>query len=222
MQLRRDAQVQVDVQGVVMGHERTRRRAALHRIEDGRLAFDVAQVVEVLADAAVDERALLEGLAHFRIDDQVDVALAVAGVHVLEAAPLVGQRADGLAQQDVVLHVQGDLAALRAEDRALAADDVADVQLLEAVIFVGAEIVHLDVDLDAAVLVLQVAEGGLAHAALAHEAAGDPLCRAFQFVEFFLDLRSVAGAFETGLQEGISALRLQRCQLLSADETLLA
>ena len=175
MQLGGDAQVQIDVQGVVMGHEGTRGSAALHRIQDGRFAFDIAQVVEVPADGAVNEGSLLKGLPDFRIDDEVHVALAVAGIHVLEAAPLVGQRTDGLGQQHVALDVQGDLAALGAEHFALAADDIADVQLLKPVVFFLAQIVHLDVDLDAAVLVLQVAEGGLAHAALAHEAAGDPL-----------------------------------------------
>ena len=118
--------------------------------------------------------------------------------------------------------MQGDLSALGAEHRAFAADDIADIQFLKAVVLVLAQIVHLDVDLDASVLVLQIAEGRLAHASLGHQAAGDLLRRAFQFLELFLDLGGVARAFETGHEERVSALCLQRGQLLSADETLFA
>ena len=65
------------------------------------------------------------------------------------------------------------LALLRAEHVAADADDVADVALLERVIDGLVHLVLAGVDLNAAGLILQVAEGDLAHAALAHQAAGN-------------------------------------------------
>ena len=56
--------------------------------------------------------ALAEHLAHLRVDDQVDVALAVALLDVGEAVPLLGQRAHRLGQDDDVLGDDGQLAGL--------------------------------------------------------------------------------------------------------------
>ena len=48
-------------------------------------------IVHELADGLDDLRALDEGIAHLGVDDHVEVALAVAGVHVLEAVELLRQ-----------------------------------------------------------------------------------------------------------------------------------
>ena len=75
-------------------------RAAGDRVEDRRLDLDEAAVLEPppgerheLGCAAGSVRARLVG------DPEVDVALAVAGVGVGDAVPLVGERAPGLGEQ---------------------------------------------------------------------------------------------------------------------------
>ena len=58
-----DAEEEVDVEGVVMGDERTRHRAAGDGLHHGRLDFDVAAGVEEFADGAQDLGALDEDVA---------------------------------------------------------------------------------------------------------------------------------------------------------------
>ena len=66
IQLRRDAQVQIDVQRVVVRDERTRRRAAVERLHHRRLHFDEAARFQLPAQRRDDARPRDEHLAHFR------------------------------------------------------------------------------------------------------------------------------------------------------------
>ena len=157
-----------------------------------------------------------------RVHDQIDIALAVARLLVGQAVELLGQRQQGLGQQRDGLRAHGHFAALRAEDLALDADDIADVVFLEAVIFGLVHFVLAGVELDAACFVLQVAEGHLAHAALGHETArnGDGL--ALHLVKMLLDLLCGRGADEAGDGKRVHALRLQLRELFAADLDLVA
>ena len=130
---------------------------------------------------------------------------------------LLGQGQQGLAQQGDGLHPHGHLAPLGAEDHALHAHNVADVKLLEAVVLRLVHLVPPGVELDAAGLVLQVAEGHLAHAALGHEAAGDGHLRALQGVKIRLDVGAVVVYLILGDLKGIVPALLELTQLVPAD-----
>ena len=82
------------------------------------------------ADAASDPAARAEDAAHVRVDDQVDVALAVAQLDVLEAVPLLGQRAERLGEQPELGRRERELAGPRPERLPADADDVAEVEAL--------------------------------------------------------------------------------------------
>ena len=75
--------------------------------------------------------------------------------------------------------MDGYLASLCAEDEALDADEVAEVDealeegVVEVFILARADIVAGYIDLDAALGVFELGKGGLAHDTLAHEASGD-------------------------------------------------
>ena len=90
-----------------------------------------------------------EGLAHLRVDDEVDVAPPVARLDVLEAVPLLGQRPQRLGEELELLHGDGQLAGARPEQVARDADEVADVEVGEGGERV-AERVGPRVELDAA------------------------------------------------------------------------
>lgn len=174
VELRRDAQVEVDVERIVVRDERASRSAAGDRREHRRLDLEVIARIEVRADGLDDLRALAEGLADLRVHDEVKVALAVADVDILQAVELLRQRAQGFREQVKVLDADRHLAAMRLEDDAADADDVADVELLELVlVLVLAEHINLEVDLDVARAVVERAERCFAVAADGHEAAGD-------------------------------------------------
>ena len=99
MQLERDPQVQLHVERVVVRDERPRVRAAGLDVEDRRLDLDEALGGERAAEAGDQLVADLERPPGLLVDDQVGVALAVAGVDVGQPVPLVRQRAHGLGEQ---------------------------------------------------------------------------------------------------------------------------
>ena len=91
-----------------------------------------ALILHVAADGGDDFEALLEDLLDFGVHDQVDVALAITRFLVRQAMELLGQRADGLAEQLEGRHGHGQLAAARAHHSALDADPVAHIKVLQA------------------------------------------------------------------------------------------
>ena len=186
VQLRGDAQVEVDVQRVVVGDEGACAGTAGDGLQDGRFHFGIAGFVQHGTHGADDFRALQEGIFHAVVHDEVHVALAVAQFGVLEGvighAVLVlhdGQRAQALGQYGQLLGVHADFARLRAEHEALHADEVAQVQqafedgVIHIFVLVRADVVAGDVHLDAPFGVLQFDERGLAHDAAAHHASRD-------------------------------------------------
>ena len=192
VELRRDAQEHVHVERVVVRRERLGRRAPGNGMQHGRLDLEVAARHEELADRLHQPRALDEGVARLRVHDEVDVAVAVARLHVREPVELVRQRPQRLRQQPDRAHLDRELARLRAEERPLGADDVAQVPVLEVLVGLRAEGVGLHVDLDAPAHVLERGEGRLAHQALQHHPAGHAGARR-RGLEVLLGGRAVGG-----------------------------
>ena len=112
------------------------------------------------------------------VGDQVELAAAVAGLGVLEAVELVGRRPQALGQQPPVVDRQRELAAAPGRQRRpLDADDVAEVEVDQQLVGLGAEQVLAGVQLDLAAAVAEVEEAGLAVAAAGDDPAGDPVAR---------------------------------------------
>ena len=99
VQLDGDAQVEVALELVVVRDEGSRQGAAVERLQHRRLDLDEAALVQEAADRGDDARALDEHLARVVVDDEVEVALAVARLDVGEAVVLLGHRAQRLAEQ---------------------------------------------------------------------------------------------------------------------------
>ena len=78
--------------------------------------------------------AQLERAAHVGVRDEVELALAVARLHVRQAAELVRQRRERLGEHLPVVDVHRELALLRALGRAARADDVAGVDPVHEVL----------------------------------------------------------------------------------------
>jgi len=86
-----NAEVEVGPQLVRVRYERVRERAAVSRLQDGRLHLDEAFVVEVAANRRDDPRAQEEQLTRVLVHEQVAVALSVARLLVGDAVERVGQ-----------------------------------------------------------------------------------------------------------------------------------
>ncbi len=76
VQLRRDAQVHLHVQRVVMRDERPCRRAARNGLHHGCFHFHETPAIELLAHPADELRACHEHRSGLFIDDEVDIPLA--------------------------------------------------------------------------------------------------------------------------------------------------
>ena len=196
-QFRRDAQVHVDVERVVVRDEGLGRRAARDHLQHRRLDFEEALVDHELAHRRDRLAADHEGGARLLVHHQVDVALAVALLAVLEPVELVGQRPQRLGEQAQLLAAHRQLALLRLEQHAARRDDVAEVPALERLVRGLAGVVVGDVELDPTGAVLDRREARLAHHALEHHAAGqhdlDVRLRERLAVEVAVAGRQVAG-----------------------------
>ena len=216
-QLGGDAHKHVDVQGVVVGDEGTGSGAAGDGVQDGGLHLHIAPAVQevphMLDELGADDEVAL----HLRVDDQVHISLAVAQLGVGQAVKFLRQGQKGLGQQGHRLHPDGHLPPLGAEHDALHSHDVADIQLLEAVVLLPIHLVPAGIELDAARLVLQVAEGHLAHAPLGHEPPGQRDLAALHGVKIRLDGGAVVGDLIFGDLEGVTPPLLELLQLVPAD-----
>ena len=99
VQLGGDAHVQLHVERVVMRDERPRQRAAGDRLHHRRLDFEEATRVEEAANGRQRARPDVEHAARVRVDDQIEVPLAIARLDVLQPVPLLGQRQEALGQE---------------------------------------------------------------------------------------------------------------------------
>ncbi len=110
-----DAQVEVAVEGVVVGDEGAGGGAAGRGLEDGRLDLQEAALVQEAADGGDDAAAQAEEVSHLGVGDEVEVALAVADLDVLQAVPLLGRRAEGLGENGVAVGLDRGLAGAGGE-----------------------------------------------------------------------------------------------------------
>jgi hypothetical protein len=153
----------------VVRPERPRDGAPGNGLHHRRLHLDEAARIEERAQRLHHPRAQEEDLAHLRVDDEIDVALPVARLHVLEPVPLLRQRAQRLREHGERLHRHRELARARAEHLARDPDEVAEIEAREQRVVV-AELVRARVELDAARAVHQMRERRLAVIALGHQA----------------------------------------------------
>ncbi len=129
MQFRGDAQIQVGVERVVMGDERTRQRAAGNPLEHGRLDLEEAARIEEAAQGAHHFRAHDEYLLNLFVGDEVEVALTIADLDIPQAVPLLGQGAEGLGEEGEVGHFHRHLARAGADQGSCRADQVAQIEV---------------------------------------------------------------------------------------------
>ena len=116
IQLGGDAQEQFHVERVVMGDEGTRHGPAGDHVHHRRLHLQERPLIQIVADVGDDGDAGAEGVAGGLVDDQVDVALPVASLHVRQPMPLFGQGPQGLGEQPQGVAAHRQLTGLGEEE----------------------------------------------------------------------------------------------------------
>ena len=220
IQLGGDPQVQRAVELVVVGRERPAHPAAVDRLQDRRLDLDEARGVQEPPDLRDDARARDEQLARLLVRHQVELALAVAGLDVGQPVVLLGRRQQRLREQRPVVDLQRQLAAAGPEDRAIGADQVAEIEPHQPVQRVLPEHVRAGVQLHAPRAVDEVDEGRLALPAARGDPARDPradvgLLTRLEPLVRRLDLSDRHHA-RVGVRERLNTLVAQRGELAPA------
>jgi hypothetical protein len=125
------------------------------------------------ADQADDPAPQVKHLADFGVDDQVQVAPAVADFHVGETVPLFRQGVERFGEQAeaVLLHVDREFPGPGLEDLTRDPDDVADVEPFEQRKSLFTQLIFSEEGLDAALAVLDADEGAFAEIADSHQTA---------------------------------------------------
>ena len=93
-------QVQVHVQGVVMGDKRSRGGASRDGMEHGGFHLEKIPGVEKASHEAHGPRSGPENLPGPLVGYEIEVALAVPGLHVLESVPFFGKWPERLRQKE--------------------------------------------------------------------------------------------------------------------------
>jgi hypothetical protein len=124
-----DAQVEGLVEGVVVGGERTGRGPTIDGLQDRGVHLEEAALIEERAQHGHDARARDGDAAGLGVREQVEVTLAVAGLHVLQTVPLLGQGAQTLGEHLHALGGHAELPLLRSPHAPLDPHEVADVEL---------------------------------------------------------------------------------------------
>ena len=212
-QLGGDAHIHVDVQGVVMGDKGAGGGAAGDGVEHRGLHLDVAHVVQIAPHELDEPGADLKVALH--------VPLTESGLLVGEAVELLRQGDEGLGQKGDLVGLDGYLAPLGLKDLAVNAHDVADVGLFELGKGLLPQLVDADIELDAALSVLKIAEHSLAHAALGHDPARHGDLFALQLFKLLLYIGAVRGDDVFGDLEGVLSRVLELLELGAANEPLL-
>src|SRR5215469_7646521 len=119
MQLRCDPEVKIDIEGVVMSDEGLGRGAAGNAVQHRRLDLQKATLVQQPPERADDAAAVAQRGSALLIDDKIDVALAIARLHVGKTVEFFGKRQQCLRQKLDAAGVDGELAAWCAAYHAL-------------------------------------------------------------------------------------------------------
>src|SRR5437870_12638391 len=122
MQLEGDSQKEVAVERVVVCEKWTRVAAARDLLQHRSLDVDETALVQKTADRGDDLRPRPKHRTDLRVCDEVDVALAVPDLDVLEAVRLFVEWPRRLRQELNRLDLERDVASIRPKDPARIAD----------------------------------------------------------------------------------------------------
>ena len=216
IKLERDTKLEILVKCIEVCFEGSCSRAARVRNEHRSFDLQKALCIKETTDCAYNLRALDKCILNLGIHYKIDVSLTVSRIGVGEAVIFFGKNLQALRKKGYLCCVDRDFTRFGGECSAGYADDIADIELFEALIFVNADAVACDVALNTALEVLHVAERRLTHNALRHKSAGNGNGRALKRSIIFLDIRAVMRNLKLGYNKGVLSLCLKIRKLLAA------
>ena len=172
VELERDPELQIDVEGAVVGREGACVGASGDRLEDRPLELHEPSIVEHSTHRP-ERRGPRKDVSPGRVvGDEVKVPAPLLQVRVLEAVPFLGKRPKRLREHRPALHEDAQLARPRRAEVPVHADDVAQVDLVELREPVLGQARLREHELEIAVAIADGHELQLAEVALEHHAPG--------------------------------------------------
>src|SRR5262249_38492277 len=148
VELRSDSQVQAHVERVVVRDKRSGECTARDWLHHRRFDFEESTLDEELPDRRDHAAAQLEYAARVGVHDEIEVALTIPDLDVLEPMPLLRQRKQTLRQEFQLRRPDRQLVRTRPEQPPGNTDPVAEIEQLENLeVALGQRIlsdVHLD------------------------------------------------------------------------------
>src|SRR5664280_2872251 len=129
VELRSNAQVERQVEGVHVGDEGSGGRSTVHRLQHRGLHLDESPALQRRPNRPHGGAAHLEHPACVRVDDQVEVALPDAGLRVGQPAELLRQRPQRLGGEHPAVGQHAELTSPRCDHLSFDADVVAEVDV---------------------------------------------------------------------------------------------
>ena len=175
IELEADAQIEILVQLVVVGHKGSCSCAAVERLQDGGFDLQKAFVVQIGAHRPHDGGPGPKEVAHRRVGQQVDGAAPVAFLRVTHAVPLVWHRFERLAKKLDLLDLDTQLASLGHDQRASRPDKIPQVDqpLPDNVVKIAGQRVAAQHQLERTAPVFKIGKTHLAHDPDPAQPAGD-------------------------------------------------
>src|SRR5437867_9040863 len=195
VKLWRDAQIKIETERLVMCAKRLGRRAARYGLQNRRLDFHKTAVLEKAANLAHHRNPLPKVLAGLLVRDQIEISLTIARLDILQAMPFFRQWPQRFRQHCKFFRFQRLLAGLRQKTEALHSDQVAEIEQIENLHRLRADLFRMKVDLDAPGRVAKIDKVAFAHVAVRGDAASGAKCVAL--LQFRPDLRDVPADFES-------------------------
>jgi hypothetical protein len=225
IQFRRDAQIEIDAQRVVVGDEGLRGGAPRDGVHHRRLDLQKPAFDQKGPDAGDDAAARRKNVVHVRIGDQVHVPLAIPCLDVGQPVPLFRQGAERLAQKRQLVHLDGEFVRLGSEKNARHADPIAEIELFRDGIGLLGQQIFFEIHLQPVGPVLQHGEGRLAEAAQGDDAPGErtgnPLLLQDLLGFFSVELDQLAGPI-LDLESGAVGRHAGLAQLVQLLDPLLS
>ena len=212
VQFRRNAQVNIHVEGVVVGLEGTGSRAAGNRVQHRRFYFQKAPFVQILTNALDNLGPFNKRVFYFRIDDEIQIPLAIARFLIRQAVEFFRQGTERLGQQRPFFNADRRFARVSRENNPFDADDIADIQQLEQGIRFFTQNILAEIQLDFAADIAKDAEGRLAVTADRHEAAGNAddrfiffqgFCLVLQFLGMVIPVKFLTEGIDAGIDKAL-------------------
>ena len=155
IEFRRDAQVEIHTEGIMVCDERLGRGASGNGMHHGGLDLKKPTFDQKRSDAGNDTAPGRKDLVDLRIGDQIDIALSIPGFDIRQAMPLLRKRAEGLAEKRQLMHLNREFIRLRTEQPPRHSDPITEIKLFHHGVGLFGKQVLLKVHLKAVSPILQ-------------------------------------------------------------------